>query len=72
MEKIDLIDEIMKHTDDEIIKFLSDKMTDIRRTYSAVESTGEHIELLLTEMGDIDLVYDVLKALNRRNAEKYV
>ena len=72
MEKIDLLQEILKHSDDEIIKFLSEKVSDIKRVYMAVESTGEHPELLFTTSNDIELVYDVLKALNRRNAEKYV
>ena len=72
MEKIDLLQEILKHSDDEIIKFLSEKVSDIKRVYTTVESTGEHPEFLFITSSDIELVYDVLKALNRRNAEKYV
>ena len=72
MEKINLLQEILKHNDDEIIAYLYDKMSDVRRLYADVQSTGDHPELLYTAAPVIETMHDVLRALNRRNAEKYV
>ena len=72
MEKIDLVKEVLNHSDDEIVAYIYEQVSEIKRVYNAVESTGEHPELLLVEADKVDLIYDVLKALNRRNAEKYV
>lgn len=71
MAQIVIVDEILKHDDDEIIAYLYEKMTLARRMYAkALEDKAP--EQLYSMYGCIDDVYTVLKALNRRNEEKAV
>lgn len=71
MSKINLVDDIMKNTDDDIIEFLTDEMGKVRMTL--VNSVSNNApELVYTTKADVELVYGVLKALRDRNAEKRV
>lgn len=69
MAKITLADDIMKHDDAEIIDFLFTKMKEIRLSFNgALEQNDPSITY--TAYGNIELVTDVLRKLNRRNEEK--
>lgn len=71
MSKIDLTEEVLKHSDEEIIEFLYRSMADIRRIH--IDAAGAKCpEVLFTTTGGIDTVYSVLKALDARNKENGV
>lgn len=69
MAKINLVDEILKHDDEEIIEFLYDKMKQIRALYLSSAEANQP-EVLYAAGENVDLVTDVLRKLNRRNEEK--
>lgn len=72
MEKIDLREEIiLKHTDEEIIDYLATEMFGVRVAMRSALQEGKP-ELIYAAAVDVELVYDILKALNRRNKEKSV
>ena len=72
MEKIDLREEIvLKHTDEEIIEYLATEMFGVRTCMRSALKEGKP-ELIYAAAVDIELVSDILKALNRRNKEKAV
>lgn len=66
MAKIDLVNEVLRHTDEEIIEYLYGLAATIYRQYNNVENPT----MLLSACGDVEQIYDVLRALNRRNKEK--
>ena len=71
MSRIDLAEDILKHSDEEVIEFLFRSMADIRRIH--IDAAGAKCpEVLFTTTGDIDIVYSVLKALDARNKENDV
>lgn len=63
MAKINLVDEVLKHADDEIIEYLYGLVSDLRRQYSNVEDPM----WLLTSCGEVDQMYAVLRGLKQRN-----
>lgn len=69
MAQIVVVDEILKHDDDEIIEFLYEKMKGIRLDFNGAFSQGDPA-LVYSAYGDVELVTDVLRKLNRRNEEK--
>ena len=66
MAKIDLVNEVLRHTDEEIIEYLYGLAATIYRQYNNVENPT----MLLSACGDVEQIYDVLRAVNRRNKEK--
>ena len=69
MEKINLIDDILKHDEAEIIEFLADEVGKIRfATVQAVEE--QNPDYMYAFKGNLEIVYGVLRELNRRNKEK--
>ena len=69
MEKVNLIDDILKHDDNEIIDFLADEVARIRMaTTYAIEN--QNPDYMYATKGNLEIVYGVLKELNRRNKEK--
>lgn len=69
MASINLTDEVLKHTDDEIIEFLAEKAKIVRMVArEAVDNVNP--ELLYTIVPDIEIMMPVLIALNRRNKER--
>lgn len=71
MEKIDIASDILRHDDTEIIAFLFSKMKEVRLSFDgAVEQKDPAI--MYMAYGDVELVLDVLRKLNRRNEEKAV
>lgn len=66
---IDIIGEILNHSDEEIVAYLATELAEIKRVY--VRATKEKTpELLYTVASDLDEVYKVVTALNRRNEER--
>lgn len=63
MAKINLVDEVLKHTDDEIIEYLYGMAADLYRQYNNVEDPM----WLLASCGEVDQMYAVLKGLKQRN-----
>lgn len=69
MASINLTDEVLKHTDDEIIEFLAEKAKIVRMVArEAVDNVNP--ELLYTIVPEIEIMMPVLIALNRRNKER--
>lgn len=66
---IDLIKEILNHSDDEIVAYLSAELAEIKRVY--VKATKEKSpELLYMAAPNLNEVYAIVNALNRRNEER--
>lgn len=63
MAKINLVDEVLKHTDEEVIDYLYGLVAGIRRQYNNVEDPM----WLLASCGEVEQVYSVLKGLKERN-----
>lgn len=69
MASINLTDEVLKHTDDEIIEFLAEKAKTVRMvTRAAIDNVDP--ELMYTIVPEIEIMMPVLIALNRRNKER--
>lgn len=68
MASIDLTQEVLRHTDEEIIEFLSDTMTDVVRAYAASLKTNDPTQIIAVAV-KVAQVRDILRALNRRNEE---
>lgn len=63
MAKINLVDEVLKHSDEEIIEYLYGLIAGVRKQYNSVEDPM----WLLAECGEIDQMYYTLKGLKERN-----
>lgn len=63
MAKINLVDEVLKHTDEEIIEYLYGLVANLHRQYNSVEDP----QWLLTSCGEVDQMYAVLRGLKQRN-----
>lgn len=71
MAKISLVNEILTHSDDEIMDFLADKARTIRMVCnSAVDEVKP--EFFYGIVSDLDIVASVLIALDRRNKNRDV
>lgn len=71
MEEINLTEEIMKHSDEEIIDYLARTISSMRSAYTKAVKTGNP-SLLYGMSGDIDAVYPVIIAMDRRNKERSI
>lgn len=69
MAKINLVDDILKHDDEEIIEFLTDELGKIRLSFVNAIEKGEP-ENIYASKGSVETAYGVLRELNRRNQEK--
>ncbi len=69
MAQINLVDEIVKHDDAEIIEFLADEVGKIRMAFITATEKGDPASVY-TAKGGVETVYGVLRELNRRNKEK--
>lgn len=66
---IDLIKEILNHSDDEVVAYLAAELAEIKRVY--VRATKEKTpELLYMAAPNLNEVYAIVNALNRRNEER--
>ena len=63
MAKINLVDEVLKHTDEEIVEYLYGLAASLHRQYSSVEDP----QRLLASCGEVDQIYAVLRGLKQRN-----
>lgn len=63
MAKINLVDEVLKHTDEEIIEYLYGIAADLHRQYSNAEDPV----WLIASCGEVDQIYSVLRGLKQRN-----
>lgn len=69
MAKINLTEEVLKHSDDEIIEYLSNVSKGIRNTFKrAIESDDPN--LLYITHTDVEIITTILTALDRRNKER--
>ena len=66
---IDIVKNIIEHSDEEIIEFLYEEITDV---YSAMRTAikAEKPELCLVAYCRLADIYNVLKVLDRRNKER--
>lgn len=65
MAKVDLVKDVLSHSDAEIVEYLYGLISAVRRKYN----TAEDPVWLLSVSGEIDQIYAVLKALDGRNKE---
>lgn len=63
MAKINLVEEVLKHSDEEIIEYLYGLASGLYRQYNHVEDPM----WLLASCGEVDQLYAVLKGLKQRN-----
>lgn len=69
MAKINLTEEVLKHSDDEIIEYLSNVSKGIRSAFRrAIESDDPN--LLYITHTDVEIIATILAALDRRNKER--
>lgn len=66
---IKLVEEILKHDDEEIIEYLTTVTAGIRTVHIAA-AKNQDPAFLYTATGDVSEVYAILKALDRRNKER--
>lgn len=66
---VNVIEDIVKHRDEEIIEFLYKTMNGVLKNYD-VSVKAQDSALLWGNIGDISMVASVLKAMNARNQEK--
>lgn len=66
---VNVIEDIVKHRDEEIIEFLYRTMNGVLKNYD-VSVKAQDSALLWGNIGDISMVANVLKAMNARNQEK--
>lgn len=63
MAKINLVDEVLKHTDEEIIEYVYGLASAIRRAYAGNENPVD----LLKVSGQVEILYSVTRGLKERN-----
>ena len=66
---IDLIKEILDHSDEEVIAYLANELSGIRRVYNRA-TKEKSPELLYMAAPNLNGVYTIVNALNRRNEER--
>lgn len=66
---INLAEDILKHTDDEIFEYLSTEARGIRAVFKKALDEN-NANLLFAAAADIEILTTVLIALNRRNKER--
>lgn len=66
---VNVIEDIVKHRDEEVIEFLAKTMNGVLKNYD-VSIKAKEPSLLWGNIGDISMVASVLKAINARNQEK--
>ena len=71
MAQINLTAEILSHSDKEIIEYLAGEITEVRRIYARATKEGNP-NLLYIAAANLDDIYNVLNALDRRNKENDV
>ena len=63
---INLTEDVLKHSDEEVIEYLSSVMATVVKNYkTSLES--KQPEVIWANYGDITMVYNILRSLKRRN-----
>lgn len=71
MAKISLVEEVLKHSDDEIMDFLAERARVVRIGYnSALDNVDPNI--LFSVCSDMEIISSVIIALDRRNKNRNV
>lgn len=65
----DLTKELLRRDDDEIIAYLASELATIKHIYIRATREGSP-ELLYMAVNNLDSVYSIVTALNRRNEER--
>lgn len=65
---INLVEEVLKHNDEEIIEYLATIVAGIRAVHMTA-AKNQDPAFLYTATGDVSEAYAILKALDRRNKE---
>lgn len=65
MSKINLTEEVLNHSDAEIIEYLYGLSVALHKAYNSIEDPT----WLLAYNGEVEQIYSVLRALDRRNKE---
>lgn len=65
MNKMTVVDDILKHTDEEVIEYLSNLLSEVNRGYH--NTAPADMASLVRYAGDIEMAFLVLRALKRRN-----
>lgn len=66
---VNLIEDVLKHKDEEIIEHLYRTMNGIIKNYSSAAEKSSP-ELLYANLGDIVMVTQILKAMDKRNKDR--
>lgn len=66
---IDIVDDILKHDEEDVIRYLYEKMVGVSRIYAKACESGDP-SLLYCATGDLNDVRVVLKEIVRRNEKK--
>lgn len=69
MAKIDIVSDVMRHEDHEIIEYLMEELFSIRAAYNQALKEKDS-NYLYGVSSDVETVYRVLQAMNRRNKER--
>lgn len=71
MAKINLVAEVLKHDDEEIIEFLAEEAAAVKATYLKAAKSNTP-EALYSIAVDITILHSVLSQLDRRNKERRI
>lgn len=71
MAKIDLIEEVLKHTDPEIIDYLANEARAVRVVYKKALESGD-AQRMFAMSADLAILINVIIALDKRNKENDV
>lgn len=71
MAKIDVIAEIMRHTDDEIIELLNGHIAAAESVVRKAIKDGNPT-LMYAMVGDLEMAWRIVNAINRRNQERKI
>ena len=71
MAQINLTAEILSHSDEEIIEYLAGEMAEVKRIYARATKEGNP-NILYIAAANLDDIYNVINALDRRNKENDV
>lgn len=66
---MNIIEDMLKHKDEEVIAYLAKVMQGVVKNYN-LSLEKDQPDILWGNLGDISMVCQVLKAMNKRNEDK--
>lgn len=69
MAKIDIAEDVLKHTDEEIIDFLASEARAVRKVFKKALDEG-NASVMWAASGDLEVIMTVLIALDGRNKNR--